>query len=684
MSPQMLTLILWLPFALIVLISGIIFCISGYKKGLWQAFVALGAAALATVLSVFLARFLGGLLAPLITGWLPLEELEGSGVPVAFLLDLVGSFVKMGFALVFFPLLLLILTVILRSVSGAILKDKLLPKGKGMRWGGLAVGAVTAVLFSLIFLLPLYGTMGTYVPVFKAVLDMPAEEDETLEQVLKYVGAVDSHPVVKVSGSGPVGLVYGGLTEVRIGEARVNVAVAARSAGKLMACAADMLQADPEDMEDYVQELIQILRDDVTQTRWFYEASKELARMMQEALDEVEDSNEKDMALKLLAAVDSPRDVFQDNCDALLDFTAYALNNEFLTILEEKDMEALYDSGILERLGYLLNCSQEFAVMKGVMMETILEESLEENAAVLRSYDLDECTEDPDEQFRDAEAVMQMLLAEGRAPYSEFIMRTPALGEAALMKLADRAGFAVAMGYEEDRYDAVAAVFDQNPALQQKLVDKLAQCASGKIGTKTFADARIVLLETAHFANTGEYTYSKVEDPEAFSFALDAVGEEGFTNGEFAAGREVYIYYRTMLDAIAKEPEAIIRQKDGVSYTESFEENVYALAVLVRDTREGKLSTNMGEYLQNFGGYVMTFAESYLTNNSSFLAIRDLVDTYGSDPLDLEKNISRKQKQFLQEVLETMWVYPYVREACDERYPGEQRFEYYYKFFGMD
>ena len=43
MSPQFIGTLLWIPFALVVLIAGLIYGIGGYKKGLWRALGSLGA-----------------------------------------------------------------------------------------------------------------------------------------------------------------------------------------------------------------------------------------------------------------------------------------------------------------------------------------------------------------------------------------------------------------------------------------------------------------------------------------------------------------------------------------------------------------------------------------------------------------------------------------------------------------
>ena len=52
---EVVNIALWAPFALIMLIIGIIFCINGYRKGLWRALLSLLATVISAVVSVFVS-----------------------------------------------------------------------------------------------------------------------------------------------------------------------------------------------------------------------------------------------------------------------------------------------------------------------------------------------------------------------------------------------------------------------------------------------------------------------------------------------------------------------------------------------------------------------------------------------------------------------------------------------------
>ena len=77
MTPALLNLILWAPFLLVLLISGLIFCISGYKKGLWRALISFGVTIVSAVLSMLLANVLAKVIAPSVMTMINVEEMFG-------------------------------------------------------------------------------------------------------------------------------------------------------------------------------------------------------------------------------------------------------------------------------------------------------------------------------------------------------------------------------------------------------------------------------------------------------------------------------------------------------------------------------------------------------------------------------------------------------------------------------
>ena len=58
MSPALISFLLFVPFLVVALITGIFFFINGYKKGLWHALISLGMTVLSAVLSVIIANLI--------------------------------------------------------------------------------------------------------------------------------------------------------------------------------------------------------------------------------------------------------------------------------------------------------------------------------------------------------------------------------------------------------------------------------------------------------------------------------------------------------------------------------------------------------------------------------------------------------------------------------------------------
>ena len=82
MDTSMINLILWIPFLLAVVITGLIFMIGGYRKGIRRALVSLGATVVGAVLSILLAKVIAPLVTPAVSKSIPVETLFGDDVPV--------------------------------------------------------------------------------------------------------------------------------------------------------------------------------------------------------------------------------------------------------------------------------------------------------------------------------------------------------------------------------------------------------------------------------------------------------------------------------------------------------------------------------------------------------------------------------------------------------------------------
>ena len=221
MSPELLTAVLWIPFGIVAFIAGLIYCISGYRKGLWRALGSLAAVVLSTVVSVLVSRLLAGLAAPSLAALIPTGD--AGQVSAAALQMVLVSLVSVALAMLLFGVLMLIVTPIIGGIIGKLLGKRLTEVSRGLKWLGMATGLVSALVFALFWLSPIYGTLATAVPVAQSVLSMQEAGEQEAKQVEAYIDSITDHLLVQISGTGPVSTVYDGISRVPVGGASVSV-----------------------------------------------------------------------------------------------------------------------------------------------------------------------------------------------------------------------------------------------------------------------------------------------------------------------------------------------------------------------------------------------------------------------------------------------------------------------------
>ena len=118
MSIEFLNLLLWSPFFLVAFIAGLVYIISGARRGVGHALVSLGATVASVIFSVIFARLLSALLSAPISKLLPIEELMiDEGFPPSLVTGSTTGLVQMLLAYILLFLLLIIFTAVLRHVA---------------------------------------------------------------------------------------------------------------------------------------------------------------------------------------------------------------------------------------------------------------------------------------------------------------------------------------------------------------------------------------------------------------------------------------------------------------------------------------------------------------------------------------------------------------------------------------
>lgn len=458
MDVNTVNLILWAPFALVGLLTALIYCIKGLRKGIKPALVSLAAIIAAAFLSIFIARALAGLITPALQGAIPAGAFELSDMLMLLILSVISTLAAMAL----FMMLFLILTPIIAAIGKTILRKKTepAPVSGGSKAGGAALGLVSALLFTMILLLPIYGSLAAYAPMARSALDMipdmsvdakqesyslqplsatvrPLDKetapapDSDLQLLREILDCILQHPLVELSSSAPVQTVYTSLSQVNVEQAPVNLSDMAAAMEELMNKIAAVTQADDAHRAEACRELVTFCREEVLTQDWAYTV---YVLVLEEVSDSLEDEPAADEVLDILTFDDEE---FRTNADAILDFAEAVLEKDVLEQLEQGNFAALADSGLLAETGKLLNATEQMVKLKNlfyrVALEAVAEGRAEKVRAFVEKYPLEQLT-DPAQQVQEAEAFCA-LAGSGDADPMEFFLQHPSLGQKALQEL---------------------------------------------------------------------------------------------------------------------------------------------------------------------------------------------------------------------------------------------------------
>ncbi len=410
MTPQMIQILLWIPFIFVAAITVPVFCSAGYRRGTWNALASLAATVLATVVSLVLARALAEPVSrPILRA---LEEVFASrggmsiGMGTVVIKGVVCVFMAMGL----YFLLMLVLTILFKYIARALWGDQLQRSEPGMRWGGLMVRLVDGVLYALLLLLPLYGSLGNVLPVISSMTDI-AGGDAQAQQTL---AAITQHPVARASSIGPLKAVYGELAVVPTEDGDIGLVEVTEGVTGTV----ERYQQLQEAMESgemtvsQAEEWIDFVRDELLHQEWVYSAYQEMLRAIPaEAFDD-------EMSAELIRLMDMDQKAFTKNMDAILSVVQYALEEGVVERLEknpEQGIAILYDSGLMERLGDMINSSEESGALRDLLIReavgSICDGDSRAVSRLMATYD-PQLHHDRESRLRDTEA---MLLISGAA-----------------------------------------------------------------------------------------------------------------------------------------------------------------------------------------------------------------------------------------------------------------------------
>lgn len=507
MGTGLITLILFIPFLLVALIVGLIYFRSGYKRGLWRALISLGATVVATVVALLLANLIAGLLSGVVAGLLPESMFDSMGIVKGLAKGVLTGLVQDVLSMVLFGMLLLIFLIVLKIVANRICREKLKVEHKGLKWGGLGVRAVDTVLVTLLILLPLYGTMASYITPAAKIAEMAMGKDSPAVSILN---GIAKHPIVGMYKAGPADWVYDGLAGFTVGEAELDLPKVAESVDVTMQKLEKFNKAETgEERMQACKELTDHLKNNVVNEDWFYEVAKEASAEFEKQLQEATTPEEAKQAQIYLEIFSAPKEEFKDCTDRILEFVSYAMDSEFVEFTEDSDYEVLTEE-FHEELGDTLNHGPQTQAIKKMILvsaaETLFRTQYtasgmpEDGASVnqaatefVESY-LKDITLTEEQESKEAEAIMIMYFESDPLAVLEGFARHPLFGYKAVEPFMTNAFLAEALADGEDSAQ-MRVMLEMNPAIRQGLIEKVKACETAPLSKDLLHDHADVIIK---------------------------------------------------------------------------------------------------------------------------------------------------------------------------------------------
>ncbi|MBQ4067302.1 MAG: hypothetical protein IJD22_06630 [Clostridia bacterium] len=423
------SILLCIPFLLVGTITGVIYFISGYKKGLYRSLFSLGITVISILISLLLANILAALLSGPISGLVPTDGFaDDFGVFSSFAENMLQSIIKVILAFVLFVILLLIALIVLKLVGNRIKWDKLDmkdPEDKKLKLSGMAVRAIDTLLVTFMLLLPIYGSLAVIMPTATVISttavengDPQAPAHESNTNGVDIVDAINRHPLVSAYRFGPGDWVMRGLSGMGKDSGNLNAIEAVEVFGEASSLLGRFSALNGEERFTALSDLCIFLKENAVEERWCYDLICAAKAELEKQIALVEDENDPDIAVvrNYLDLLDLSREEFEDNAGALLDFVIYALDNGFAEFYEINDYSLLSDDFYTE-LGSLLNSTPQAIALKKIYYFNAAQDIIHSTDRDRDNYEyaLSRATELMDDYFGDGTVSENEYGAEGEA-----------------------------------------------------------------------------------------------------------------------------------------------------------------------------------------------------------------------------------------------------------------------------
>lgn len=515
-------LALFVPFFLMFAIFAVVYLINGYKKDLGRSLISLLATAVSVLVSLLLAKLVGWGLSKPISALLPIPAEHMGALGASF----IKGVIEIVLSFMFFFLFFIISLALLKSVGRKINLGKLevLNAGKGgTRAAGMAIRLVDALLVTVMFLLPFYGTVAMVAPPAAALVRMsemgmssrvpslpteqtaapnmgdslPIERMSAPVKVTALPGVTKSsdepgtaqildtlanHPVLLPYKYGPGAWAYSGLTSFSMNGKTVNVATAASSLEGLLDRVEKFVSAvEAENAEASMaamSELIDFARDEVISQKWSYDMVMAFVGEIDVMYENYEDElsiNEslRDTYSQLRPLFDLTFEEYTYNAEGLLDFAGWFLERcgKYLLGTEPSAMELLsIQKETYEHLGDLLNHSEQAVALKRMILQQIASDMLygipdKSASAFVNKYYGDGFVNGDKERIREANSFFWMLEGPSALDIAEAFARNPLFGADAVIEYCGNAIYDEVFGPNLAAHEKAEEVYEKLNAM---------------------------------------------------------------------------------------------------------------------------------------------------------------------------------------------------------------------------
>ena len=343
------------PFLAVLTILSIVFLRTGYKKGLWHSLISFGATLAALATSMLLGNLFGDIFAE--TAYKFASGVLMSGEAISSMLEsVIRAILQVFMTLLFFSLFLVISVPVLKHLAKKLPWKKLSEdpgSNKKLRFAGLGIRALDAVVLTFLLLMPLYGSLAATLPTVSLFVGQASQAGFVLNQVAE-------HPMVAVYRSGPASAIYQGISGFDFGgESFDLVEITDTAEGVTLRMEAIASAEDEEELVEAASDLARYLRSDVIEEDWTYE-------LFVASLEEIK-QEDSTVAQEMYDLLYMSKEEFQSNGGAILDFLDYAIHNGFVEFMQAEDFACL-DDDFYQHVGDLINHSDKAIALKKMLM----------------------------------------------------------------------------------------------------------------------------------------------------------------------------------------------------------------------------------------------------------------------------------------------------------------------------